>query len=107
MDNLENQHAIRVEDLSRFPYHLEKAIRMSMYGKPGPVYIEIPGDIMKSSVVVKENFKFPQPVPQAPIVYANQRDVDMAVKAFQTAKKPLVIGFLKRVELQVLILFNN
>lgn len=63
---------------------------MSKYGKPGPVYIEIPGDVMKSKV--ESITSFPKPVAEAPKIFPDQQSIKDAALAIQNSKKPLVIG---------------
>lgn len=38
--------ALRITSLKQIPFLVEKAVRYSMSGRPGPVYIDIPGDIL-------------------------------------------------------------
>ena len=32
--------------VERIPYYIEQAVRTSIYGRPGPVYLDLPGDII-------------------------------------------------------------
>src|SRR3990170_7394740 len=40
------KYAAQVDRVDRIPYFIEQAVRMSMYGRPGPVYLDFPGDII-------------------------------------------------------------
>ena len=44
------KYAVTVEDPNTIKYHLDKAIYLSMSGKPGPVWIELPLDVQSSFV---------------------------------------------------------
>ena len=44
------KYSVRITDASSIPYHVEKAVRLSTSGRPGPVYIELPGDVLKQIV---------------------------------------------------------
>lgn len=37
----------RAEDI---PYHVQKAFRLSITGRPGPVYLDLPGDVLTDMV---------------------------------------------------------
>jgi thiamine pyrophosphate-dependent acetolactate synthase large subunit-like protein len=42
--------AERVYDAARIPEYVDKAFRMAMSGKPGPVYLDLPGDVLYKDV---------------------------------------------------------
>ena len=42
--------AVRPHSIKRLPFYLERAVRFSVYGTPGPVYIDLPGDLLTSRV---------------------------------------------------------
>src|SRR5258706_11131310 len=39
-----------VDRIERIPYYIEQAVRTSIYGRPGPVYLDLPGDIISGKV---------------------------------------------------------
>ncbi|KIH51439.1 thiamine pyrophosphate enzyme, TPP binding domain protein [Ancylostoma duodenale] len=43
------KHVSRPTTLQAIPLHVEKAVRECMYGRPGAVYIEVPGNLVLSS----------------------------------------------------------
>ena len=43
------KHVSRPTSLQAIPNHVEKAVRAAMYGRPGAVYIDIPGNLVLSS----------------------------------------------------------
>jgi 2-hydroxyacyl-CoA lyase 1 len=82
------KYSVRITDAEDIPYHIEKAVRLSMCGRPGPVYLDMPGDVLSQTVnTVVELLPFTQPA----ISYPDPQEVSKAVYALRTAKKPLII----------------
>eukprot|EP01088_Endostelium_zonatum_P008989 TRINITY_DN22182_c0_g1_i1.p1 TRINITY_DN22182_c0_g1~~TRINITY_DN22182_c0_g1_i1.p1 ORF type:complete len:593 (-),score=157.27 TRINITY_DN22182_c0_g1_i1:61-1785(-) len=81
--------AVRCESISRIPFYLEKCWRYAITGRPGPVYIEFPGDVITATSST------PIPLPKlAPIPIPNlipQSTIDSAISLLSSAKRPLVI----------------
>ena len=44
------KYAHRVESHDKIPYYVEQAIRTSLYGRPGPVYLDMPADVIDGRV---------------------------------------------------------
>ena len=40
------KYSVRITSVEDIPYHVEKAVRLSRSGRPGPVYLDMPGDIL-------------------------------------------------------------
>eukprot|EP00731_Ephydatia_muelleri_P013659 Em0007g969a len=87
---LYTKYSVRVETMESIPFHIEKAVRMSTFGRPGPCYVEIPGNMITSSVKVEEKM-FVSKCPAPPHLFADPHAVKQAVAALHAAKKPLVI----------------
>jgi len=45
------KYAAEVDRAERIPYFVEQAVRTSIYGRPGPVYLDLPGDIIGATLV--------------------------------------------------------
>src|SRR3990170_5741832 len=84
------KYAAKVESVERIPYFIEQAVRMSMYGRPGPVYLDFPGDIIDAKTD-DEAARQPAPVPDPPRPQADPRAVEAALAALRSAQRPLVI----------------
>jgi len=84
------KYAMRIDSLERVPFHLERAIRISMSGRPGPVYLDLPGDLVNK---VPDQAKLQFPVPRPPPVagMADPAEIEKACAALLSAKNPLVI----------------
>src|SRR3989337_1408964 len=69
--------AAQVESVDRIPYYIEQALRVSTYGRPGPVYLDLPGDII-TGAVEEEAVRQPPRVAEAPRPLADAPAVEAA-----------------------------
>ena len=79
-----------VEHGRRIPFYVEKAVRTSIYGRPGPVYLDMPDDIIREEVT-DEDVHEAAAVADPPRMQAMAEDVDAALDALESAERPLVI----------------
>ena len=79
-----------VEHGRRIPFYVEKAVRTSIYGRPGPVYLDMPDDIIREEVA-DEDVHEAAAVTDPPRMQAMAGDVDAALDALESAERPLVI----------------
>ena len=84
------KYAARIDSVERIPYLVEQAVRISMYGRPGPVYLDFPGDIIDAKIEEDEVTQ-PARVPDAPRPLADPAAVQSAIDALKSAERPLVI----------------
>jgi 2-hydroxyacyl-CoA lyase 1 len=84
------KYAAEVDRIDRIPYFIEQAVRTSIYGRPGPVYLDLPGDIITGKVDDEAAPQRPR-VPDAPRFLADPAAVEQAVDALKSAERPLVI----------------
>ena len=84
------KYAAKIDKVERIPYFVEQAVRISMYGRPGPVYLDLPGDIIDAKLD-DESIEQPQAVADAPRPTADPAAVQAALDALQSAERPLVI----------------
>jgi 2-hydroxyacyl-CoA lyase 1 len=84
------KYAAEVDHVARIPYLVEQAVRTSIYGRPGPTYLDFPGDIINGKI---DEDAAPQrpPIPDAPRLFADPSSVEAAVAALKSAERPLVI----------------
>jgi 2-hydroxyacyl-CoA lyase 1 len=81
----------RIEDARRIPYYVEQAMRTSMYGRPGPVYLDMPDDIIRQRLEeedINEVATLPAEIPRS---QAPTENLDAALDLLETAKRPLVV----------------
>ncbi len=84
------KYAARPDSVARLPFFVEQAVRTSIYGRPGAVYLDLPGDIITGSVD-EEELKWPERCPDPIRTKAEDENVDAAIAALKSAERPLVI----------------
>jgi 2-hydroxyacyl-CoA lyase 1 len=84
------KYAACVDRVERIPYFVEQAVRTSIYGRPGPVYLDMPGDIIGAKCDEDAAPQKPR-VADPPRPLAEPDAVERAVAALKSAERPLVI----------------
>jgi 2-hydroxyacyl-CoA lyase 1 len=84
------KYAHAVEHVARIPSYVEQAVRSSIYGRPGPVYLDMPDDIIRGEVEEEQVLKAAT-VPEPPRSQASPEDIEAALSALESAERPLVI----------------
>ncbi|KAK7571911.1 hypothetical protein V9T40_014383 [Parthenolecanium corni] len=70
--------------------HIEKAVRLSTYGRPGACYLDFPDDILKQTV--NSDKILPATLcPPPPLLFPDPHSIQKAAVAIKNASKPLVI----------------
>ncbi|NWT36996.1 HACL1 lyase, partial [Chroicocephalus maculipennis] len=87
---LYNKLSVRPSSLEVIPAVIEKAVRTSMYGRPGSCYIDIPGDFVNLQVN-KSSVKYLECCLPPPISTAEHSAVSEAVSVIARSKQPLLI----------------
>ncbi|XP_071451656.1 2-hydroxyacyl-CoA lyase 1-like [Hetaerina americana] len=72
------------------PLHVEKAIRLATYGRPGACYLDFPGNILTQNVNRGDVFKYSF-VASPPICHPNPDDILRVAALIMKAERPLVI----------------
>lgn len=80
----------RVMDVRRIPEIMNKAFRVATSGTPGPVYIDLPGDVLYRDVEENE-VMFPKKPHSVPRISGDPDLVKQAIAVLKDAKRPLVI----------------
>jgi 2-hydroxyacyl-CoA lyase 1 len=84
------KYAHQVDRVDRIPYYIEQAVRMSLYGRPGPAYLDLPGDIITGKAEEDEVVWRPQ-VPPALRSQADPLAIRTALDTLKAAERPLVV----------------
>ncbi|MPZ22740.1 MAG: oxalyl-CoA decarboxylase [Dehalococcoidia bacterium] len=84
------KYSAEVDRPERIPYFIEQAVRSSIYGRPGPVYLDLPGDVIGASVD-EETMRTPERCPDPPRSPADPASIAAALAALKTAERPLLI----------------
>ncbi len=82
--------AERVMDVRRVPDIINKAFRVATSGQPGPVYIDLPGDVLYREVDENEVL-FPKRPHSVPRVSGDPDLVKKAIALLKGAQRPVVI----------------
>ena len=84
--------ADRVHNPRRIPELIHLAITHAMTGKPGPIYLDLPGDILYQEVDEAE-IEYPEPFDYAKRARpaANASDIKAVVEALSKAKQPVLV----------------
>jgi len=81
-------HAI--EHVNRIPFYVEMAVRQSIYGRPGPAYLDIADDLITGSCDTDQVIQVDK-CPDPPRTLAAPQNVEQALDVLQSAQRPLVI----------------
>jgi thiamine pyrophosphate-dependent acetolactate synthase large subunit-like protein len=86
------KHAARVHDARRIPEQINHAMQRAMSGKPGPVYLDLPGDVLYQRV---DEDAIDWSLSGQPILRARPRGdagrVGALVEALATAERPVLL----------------
>ena len=91
------KYADRIHNLKRIPQQVNFAFQTSMSGKPGPVYLDFPGDILYQKIdedAVDWSFAGRPILESRPL--GNPQQVAKLVDALANAKQPILVSGLGR-----------
>jgi acetolactate synthase-1/2/3 large subunit len=87
------KYAVMVTDPKTIKYHLEKALYLSMSGRPGPCWLDIPIDVQSADIDENNLIGYE---PNSETELSNQTDLNIAIPAIlqklQLAKRPVVFA---------------
>jgi thiamine pyrophosphate-dependent acetolactate synthase large subunit-like protein len=85
--------ADRVHNLKRIPEHVNNAFQHAMSGKPGPTYLDFPGDVLYAKIAEEQ---VDWSMSGRPLLNArplgNPEQVDALIFALAKAKKPVIVS---------------
>jgi thiamine pyrophosphate-dependent acetolactate synthase large subunit-like protein len=85
------KYADRVHNLKRIPQQVNFAFQKAMLGKPGPVYLDFPGDVLYAKVPENEvDWSYLGRPILRPRPYAEPAAIDALVDAIRTARQPII-----------------
>uniref|UniRef100_A0A5F4WER1 2-hydroxyacyl-CoA lyase 1 n=1 Tax=Callithrix jacchus TaxID=9483 RepID=A0A5F4WER1_CALJA len=87
---LYTKFSARPSSIEAIPFVIEKAVRTSIYGRPGACYVDIPADFVNLQVNVN-SLKYTECCMSPPISMAETSAVRMAASVIRNAKQPLLI----------------
>lgn len=87
---LYSKFSARPSSLEAIPAVIEKAVRTSIYGRPGACYVDIAGDMVNAKVN-RSKVRVISCCPPPPVSMADSGAVDEALSVLKASKRPLVI----------------
>jgi acetolactate synthase-1/2/3 large subunit len=84
------KHNMIVRDIRDLPRMIKEAFYIAQTGRPGPVLIDVPGNILRDAL---DDYQYPKSVSIRsfnPTVIGNSRQVAKAADIINSAKKPLI-----------------
>ncbi|XP_038597887.1 2-hydroxyacyl-CoA lyase 1 [Tachyglossus aculeatus] len=87
---LYSKFSVRPSSVEVIPSVIEKAVRNSIYGRPGACYVDIPGDFVNHNVAVS-SIKYVECCLPPPISMADASAISEAANIIRNAKRPLLI----------------
>ena len=80
----------QAERIDLIPRYIATAVRHSISGRPGPVYLDLPGDVIASSLE-EDDLTYPARVEAPPAPQVDPSTVKAALAALKSARQPLAI----------------
>ena len=84
------KYAHQIDQVDRIPYYVEQAVRRSIYGRPGPVYLDFADNIIRAECEEDEAAVVSR-VSDPPRTQADPAAVEGALDVLESAEKPLVV----------------
>ena len=80
----------QAERIELIPRYIATAVRHAISGRPGPVYLDLPGDVIASSLE-EDDLSYPPRVEAPPAPQVDPSAVKAALAALKSARQPLAI----------------
>ena len=80
----------QTERIDLIPRYIATAVRHSISGRPGPVYLDLPGDVIASSLE-EDDLTYPARVEALPAPQVDPSAIKAALAALKSARQPLAI----------------
>ncbi|KAG7172512.1 2-hydroxyacyl-CoA lyase 1-like [Homarus americanus] len=84
------KYSARPPRIDTIPYHVAKAMKCAMYGRPGASYLDLPGSTLSGRVEESTVVQFPR-CPPLPVSLASPDLVSEAATLLAGAQRPLVV----------------
>ena len=85
-----SKYAARPDSPTRIPFYCEQAVRTSITGRPGAVYLDFPDDFLTAKIDESE-IAIPDRCPEPPRPAADPAEIRRAIDVLRNAERPLVI----------------
>ena len=86
------KYQARIDSVARIPFLVARAMHIARSGRPGPVYLEIPAELVTASIPTQDiPALLGKPLPPPPRPLAEPQSVADAIALLRGASRPLVI----------------
>lgn len=82
--------AARPSNVRHIPLLVQKAVKLTMYGTPGPVYLDLPADILAAKVP-EDSVVYLPAIEHVPKMIMPASLLEQTLAMLRAAKRPLVI----------------
>lgn len=83
-----SKYAVQIKEPEDIKYELEKAAKIAVSGKPGPVWIDIPLDIQATDIDIDTLEGFNEVMEEYP---CKKQDIDKVIELFNKAERPVIL----------------
>ena len=83
-----SKYAVQIKEPEDIKYELEKASKIAVSGKPGPVWIDIPLDIQATDIDIDTLEGFNEVMEEYP---CKKQDIDKVIELFNKAERPVIL----------------
>lgn len=83
-----SKYAVQIKEPEDIKYELEKASKIAVSGKPGPVWIDIPLDIQATDIDIDTLEGFNEVMEEYP---CKKEDIDTVIELFNKAERPVML----------------
>ena len=83
-----SKYAVQIKEPDDIKYELEKAAKIAVSGKPGPVWIDIPLDIQATDIDIDTLEGFNEVMEEYP---CKKQDIDKVIELFNKAERPVIL----------------
>lgn len=83
-----SKYAVQIKEPEDIKYELEKAAKIAVSGKPGPVWIDIPLDIQATDIDIDTLEGFNEVMEEYP---CKKEDIDKVIELFNKAERPVML----------------
>lgn len=85
------KYAARPPSVPLIPLHVEKAVRLSRFGRPGVAYLDFPGNLLQARVPLDSVPSQYYKSDEVPLAFPDPQTIQQAVSLLMKAERPLVI----------------
>lgn len=86
------KYAVKVTEPEQIRYHLEKAVFLAKYGRPGPVWIDIPLDVQAAMINGKRLDAFNPEASESDSQKKLANKINMIIKLLNKAERPVILA---------------